>query len=106
MIKKQNLYINFILSVLLIAWSIVALGQDKPIGSYNVKLNSSNVNLSEILKQIEDQTNLKFNYDQSVVNINQKTTIKYTGNLKDALNIISRQLSLDFGLVGKTISIR
>src|SRR6476661_10559792 len=98
---NNNHYWRIFLSAWLMIVSIATFGQDKALEAYNVKLNSNNVNLSDILSQIENQTNLKFNYDQSVVNINQKATIKINGNLRDALNILSRQLTLDFGLVGK-----
>ncbi|WP_026903304.1 SusC/RagA family TonB-linked outer membrane protein [Pedobacter glucosidilyticus] len=72
----------------------------------NLSLNFNNVALIDVLNAIEKQSNVKFNYDGSVIDVNQKATIRHSGSLKDALNILSRQLRLDFGVVGNNISIR
>lgn len=71
-----------------------------------VSLNFNNTSLISVLTSIEKQANVKFNYDAAVVDVNRKVVIKHSGTLKDALNIISRQLFLDFGVVGNNISIR
>ncbi len=71
-----------------------------------VSLNFNNTSLINVLNIIEKQANVKFNYDATVVDINRKVLIKHSGTLKDALNILSRQLYLDFGVVESNISIR
>lgn len=97
-IKRIIFSITLFLFTLIIG---VAKGQNN-----NVRLNFNNVALVEVLKSIESQANVKFNYDAVTINLNQKTTIRHSGSLRDALKILSTQLKLDFGIVGSNISIR
>lgn len=102
---KNNKFI-FLFKPVILSFLVLFMLKTHAQGINTVRLNYNDTALLEILKAIEAQTDLKFNYDGSVINVNQKATIKYAGQVNEALNILSRQLSLDFGIVGKNISIR
>ena len=84
----------------------LALAQDKTLASYQIKLNLKDKPIADFFKAIENQTDLKFNFDQSEINLSQKLNFIYDGNLSDFLTQLAKKSSLDFKLVGKSISVR
>jgi TonB-linked SusC/RagA family outer membrane protein len=103
MIKKLKLF------CLTLAFSfsfIATFPQTKPIPSYQLKINLKEKNIAEIFRAVENQTNLKFSYDQSEITLNQKLSVNFEGNLADFLTFLTSKSNLDFKLVGKSISVR
>jgi len=62
--------------------------------------------LTTVLKDIEKQTGLTFNYDQKEVDLSQLVTLNIKNNLKEVLTTISGQSGLDFNMSGNNIAIR
>ncbi|OAQ42371.1 hypothetical protein A5893_04475 [Pedobacter psychrophilus] len=80
-----------------------AYSQSKQI---SVKISVKEKPISTIFKTIENQTDMKFSYDQSEINISQNISLDYTGELEGFLNLFSSKSGLDFKIVGKSISVR
>ncbi|GGI23381.1 SusC/RagA family TonB-linked outer membrane protein [Pedobacter mendelii] len=87
-------------------FNLGAFAQQKDPSSINIKVNIQEKPISELLKIIEKQTIYKFSYDQNIINLSQKISLKAEGSLTSILNIISDQQNLEFGIIGNSISIR
>ncbi|PWS26321.1 hypothetical protein DHW03_16180 [Pedobacter yonginense] len=83
-----------------------AFAQQKNPSNISVKLNIQNRPILEVIKILEQQTGYTFNYDQNMVKLDQKISLKTTGSLRSVLDIIAEQQDLEFGINGNSISIR
>lgn len=106
---KKN-YTKYILPVfmvlVLLAFFSVSYAQTNRPETITVKLNAKDKSLGAIFKEIETQTGYKFNYDQNEVDLKQLIAINSTTNLKSTLDALAAQVGLDFGISGKSISVR
>jgi len=85
---------------------LAGFAQQKDPSNIKITVNAQEKPILEILKHIEKQTGYKFNYDLSLVNLNEKTSIQAEGSLNAVLNILSDRYDLEFGINGNSISIR
>lgn len=99
--KKNREYLLSALLIFLFSFSAVAQ-QVNPSVSLSVRQKP----LTEVIREIEKQTGFTFNYDQKEVNLSQLATVNVKAGLRDVLETLSEQFSLDFNIVGKNISIR
>ncbi|WP_461788539.1 SusC/RagA family TonB-linked outer membrane protein [Pedobacter sp.] len=99
--KKNREYLLSALLIFLLSFSAAAQ-QSNP----TVNLNLRQKPLTDVIREIEKQTGFTFNYDQKEVNLSQLATLNVKASLKDVLETLSEQFSLDFNIVGKNISIR
>lgn len=95
--------ILFIFTLLLFHHTLPVLAQSK---NPTVKVNVAKKPISIVLKDIEKQTGITFNYDQKEVDLSQLVTLNTTDNLKEVLSALSGQSGLDFNMAGNNIAIR
>jgi TonB-linked SusC/RagA family outer membrane protein len=68
----------------------------------NVPLNKENVSIREVFSFIEKNSEVKFLYNTSLLNVDKKVKIK-EGSLAQTLELILKPLNLDYQLHGKQI---
>lgn len=95
--------ILLVLTLLLFYHVVPTLAQSK---NPTVTVNVVQKPLNTVLKDIEKQTGLTFNYDQKEVELLQPITLNIKNNLKEVLTAISGQSGLDFNIAGNNIAIR
>ncbi|MBK0384268.1 SusC/RagA family TonB-linked outer membrane protein [Pedobacter sp. SD-b] len=100
--RKKSTYSTtmFVVLFLLMAFVLPSFAQKK------IRINVRQATLNNIFSLVEDQSNLAFAYDPSDINVNQKLSIDYGGELNGFLTLLSAKTELDFKIVGKTISVR
>jgi len=101
--KKVYPKILLIFTLLLVYHSLPVLAQSK---NPTVTINVGQKPLINVLKDIEKQTGVTFNYDKNEVDLSQLITLNTTDNLKDILTALSRRSGLDFNIADNNISIR
>ncbi len=95
--------ILLVFTLLLFYHTVPASAQSK---NPTVTVNVYQKPLSVVLKDIEKQTGLAFNYDKNEVDLSQLLTVNTTGNLKEVLTLLSGKSGLDFNMAGNNIAIR
>ncbi|MBQ5930924.1 MAG: TonB-dependent receptor plug domain-containing protein, partial [Tidjanibacter sp.] len=74
--------------------------------SVKVNLDYENAPLSKVLNEISAQSDYNFIYDNSVVDVNQKVTVKTSSNdLTKLLNEVFKQTGIKFRVVGKQVAL-
>ncbi|MNK08634.1 TonB-dependent Receptor Plug Domain protein [compost metagenome] len=95
--------ILLVFTLLLFYHTLPVLAQSK---NPTVTVNVYQKPLSTVLKDIEKQTGLTFNYDKNEVDLSQLLTLNTTDNLKEVLTLLSGRSGLDFNMAGNNIAIR
>lgn len=112
--RKPNVYLNkfiglkFVLAICLLFSPLILQGQ-------TIKLNYENVSLDTALKSIAKQTNYKFVYSRSVIDVDQKVSVNISNQdiaiildelFKDtniAYRIIDKQIALSLKTEGESV---
>ncbi|SUJ07866.1 Outer membrane receptor for ferrienterochelin and colicins [Sphingobacterium spiritivorum] len=96
-LKKAIIFLFFLSSVICMP---AARGQQ------NLQLHFQNKPLKEIFLSIEQQTGYSFLFDENVVNVNRKTSLKASGSLSGILEQLENTTYLDFQISGKNILVK
>ncbi|MFN0292851.1 SusC/RagA family TonB-linked outer membrane protein [Pedobacter helvus] len=101
---KKTYLNNYLLLLLLLSLSaFTALAQSN---SKTITVNTSQKPLISVIKDIEAQTGLTFNYDRKEVDLSQLVTLNIKDQLQDVLALLATRTHLDFSIDGNNIAIR
>ncbi|TKG95598.1 TonB-dependent receptor [Puteibacter caeruleilacunae] len=71
----------------------------------SIKIDCKDCTLEEILTRISDQTNIKFAYSESQVNVKQIIKNIKLRNTKDLVQELQKNYNIDYKLIGQTVSL-
>lgn len=95
---------NFFISLVILLSGVTYASQK--IDPSEIQVAISKTHLEEILHEIEAQTQFTFAYNESIKASREVNISKGKQNLGTCLDIISKQLHLDFQFVGKQVFVK
>jgi len=105
-VPKQMFYI-FLLQVLMLQFTHAAQSKEQNIVQTKVSMNLRKAALTEILSEIEKQTNFVFMYDVDILSNNQKSSVNFKDrSVAEVLEEIGNDYRLDFKQINNTIYVR
>lgn len=96
----------FLIIIALLNPVLAADAKGQKLNDFSIHLNLKNASVVEVMGEIEAQTHFKFIYDQRVKRLHNTYDINYDKvSLKSVLELISKDASLSFKRINKTISV-